>query len=295
VLSGTPPAPAASPPLRLVASRPGFENVYRNDYLRMVRVAAMLLGSTEGAEDVVQDAYVALYHHFDTVADPPGYLYRSVVNGCGSHFRHRKVVARFRHLTTTPTTTPDCVDVTWTALRALAPRRRAVIVPTILPIGVSPDGNPWIEYPVVENWDPILTYHQEGTTAVVDLWVNLGPGGVQHLDHIEIPPRPNQNRLILGSTSTPLYDVLAGQDPLRVIGGVVTTSAANLFMTRVPPREGASPDEGFPISGIEAFPGLDLVMLLVPGDLARLEARDADGNIRHVVTPADPDAFPDFC
>ncbi len=121
-------APAGSSPLRLMASRSGFEEVYKAEYLRMVRVAAMLLGSTEGAEDVVQDAYVALYHHFDTVTDPAGYLYRSVVNGCGSRFRHRKVVARFRHLTTTPDTTPDAVDVTWSALRALAPRRRAVIV-----------------------------------------------------------------------------------------------------------------------------------------------------------------------
>jgi RNA polymerase sigma factor (sigma-70 family) len=128
MLSGTPSAPASTPPLRLVGSRAGFEDVYRTEYLRMVRVAAMLLGEVEGAEDIVQDAYVALYHHFDTVTDPPGYLYRSVVNGCGTRFRHRKVVARFRHLTTTPATTPEAIDVTWSALRALPPRRRAVIV-----------------------------------------------------------------------------------------------------------------------------------------------------------------------
>jgi RNA polymerase sigma factor (sigma-70 family) len=129
VLSPTLPAtPPDSPNLRLVASCPGFEDVYKTEYLRMVRVAAMLLGSTEGAEDVVQDAYVALYHHFHSVTDPAGYLYRCVVNGCGSRFRHRKVVARFRHLTASPATAPDGVDVTWSALRALAPRRRAVVV-----------------------------------------------------------------------------------------------------------------------------------------------------------------------
>jgi RNA polymerase sigma factor (sigma-70 family) len=121
------PAQAGSP-LRLVVSRPGFEDVYRAEYLRMVRVAAMLLGSSEGAEDVVQDAFVALYHHYDSVTDPPGYLYRSVVNGCGSRFRHRQVVARFRHLTTVPDASDQTVDITWTALRSLAPRRRAVVV-----------------------------------------------------------------------------------------------------------------------------------------------------------------------
>jgi RNA polymerase sigma factor (sigma-70 family) len=132
VLNPTPPpspeTPGASPPLRLVASRPGFEDVYKTEYLRMVRTAAMLLGCSEGAEDVVQDAFVALYHHYDSVTDPPGYLYRSVVNGCGSRFRHRKVVARFRHLTTVTDTTDHTVDITWSALRSLAPRRRAVIV-----------------------------------------------------------------------------------------------------------------------------------------------------------------------
>jgi RNA polymerase sigma factor (sigma-70 family) len=117
----------APPSVHVVAPRPSFEEVYKAEYVRMVRVAAMLLGCTEGAEDIVQDAYVALYHRFDTVADPPGYLYRSVVNGCGSRFRHRKVVERFRHLTV-PADTAEPVDVTWTALRALAPRRRAVVV-----------------------------------------------------------------------------------------------------------------------------------------------------------------------
>jgi hypothetical protein len=168
--------------------------------------------------------------------------------------------------------------------------------PTMLPTGVSPDGHPiGVNYPVLENWEPLLTYHQEGDTDVVDVWVNLGPGGVQHLDRIEIPPRPGQNCLILGSTTTPLFDVLPGADPLRVIGGVVTTQASNLFMTAIPPSVGTPGEAGFPIASIEAFPGLDLVLLLVPGDFVRLEARDVDGNLHHTVTAADPDAFPDTC
>jgi hypothetical protein len=174
------------------------------------------------------------------------------------------------------------------------PETTTTTAPTSVPVG--PDGNLMIDYPAVENWDPILTYHQEGEIDVVDVWVNLGPGGVQHLDHIEIPPRPSQNCLILGSTTTPLYDVQPGQDPLRIIGGVVTTQAPVLFMTSIPPSVGAPvDDQGFPISSVEAFPGLQLVMLLVRGDFVRLDAKDADGNLHHTVTAADPDAFPDTC
>ncbi len=175
-----------------------------------------------------------------------------------------------------------------------APTTTTTTGPTILPTG--PDGNPMIHYPADPNWDPILTYHQEGQTDVIDVWVNLGPGGVQHLDHIEIPPRPGQNCLILGSTTTPLFDVPMGGDPMRIIGGVVTTQAPVLFMTNIPPSVGAPVDDlGFPISSIEAFPGLRLVMLLVPGDFVKLDAKDANGVLHHTVTAADPDAFPDTC
>ena len=120
-----PPVPAA---LRLVRAAT-YEDVYRSDYVRLVRVARLLTGSNEVAEDVVQDAFVRLYPCFDTVAQPSGYLYRSVVNGCWTRHRHRRVVERLRHLTTRSSEVAlDEIDETRGVLRLLAPRQRAVVV-----------------------------------------------------------------------------------------------------------------------------------------------------------------------
>lgn len=107
-----------------------FEDVYRTDYDRMVRVAYMLSGSNEVAEDIVQDAFVQLYSRFDRLADPVPYLYRTVVNGCRLRHRRRRVVERLRHLTapSDQVTMGSAIDGTWSALDRLPPRRRAVVV-----------------------------------------------------------------------------------------------------------------------------------------------------------------------
>jgi RNA polymerase sigma factor (sigma-70 family) len=113
-----PQAPAAS----------SFEDVYRADYARMVRAAHLITGSNETAEEVVQDAFVALYPRFAGLEDPSGYLYRSVVNGALSLHRRNRVARRLRHLTTPATVTAPEIDETWIALKRLPPRRRAVVV-----------------------------------------------------------------------------------------------------------------------------------------------------------------------
>jgi RNA polymerase sigma factor (sigma-70 family) len=131
VTSGERPADMAAdpPPTLHVVDPPSFEDVYDALYSRMVRVAHMLTGSNESAEDIVQDAFVGLYRRFDTVADPASYLYRSVVNGCGARHRHRAVVEKVRHLVAAPDAVdPTEVDVTRDALSRLAPRRRVVVV-----------------------------------------------------------------------------------------------------------------------------------------------------------------------
>jgi len=113
--------------LRVVETA-SYEEVYRRDYVRLVRVARLLTRSKETAEDIVQDAFVRLYPTFGTVADPSGYLYRSVVNGCWSRHRHRRVVERLRHLTAQDDVVVDEIDETRSALGRLTPRQRAVVV-----------------------------------------------------------------------------------------------------------------------------------------------------------------------
>jgi RNA polymerase sigma factor (sigma-70 family) len=114
-----------APGLRAVTT---FEALYRASYPRMKRVAFVMTGSNEVAEDVVQDAFLQLYRRFDELDDPVPYLYRSVVNGCGQRRRQRRVVERLQHLTVQSDVSPFEVDETWAALKRLPGRRRAVVV-----------------------------------------------------------------------------------------------------------------------------------------------------------------------
>jgi RNA polymerase sigma factor (sigma-70 family) len=124
-----PPVPIGPEPGDATPSVTGsFEEVYRASYGRMVRTAHLLTGSNEIAEEVVQDAFVRLYPRFDTVQDPTGYLYRSVVNGCWAGHRRRRVFERLRPQPRPGEVGPPEIDETWTTLRRLPPRRRAVIV-----------------------------------------------------------------------------------------------------------------------------------------------------------------------
>jgi RNA polymerase sigma-70 factor (sigma-E family) len=80
---------------------PDLTALFETHYTPMLRVATVLLGDTAVAEDVVQEAFLALHtgwHRVRDKADPVGYLHRSVVNGSRSRLRRRAVAARFRPL-----------------------------------------------------------------------------------------------------------------------------------------------------------------------------------------------------
>ncbi len=73
-----------------------LEQLYDAHYLRLVRLAVLLLGDVGRAEEVVQDSFVAIYRSWDrlTVADAPAYLRTTVVNRSRSVLRHLSVVAK---------------------------------------------------------------------------------------------------------------------------------------------------------------------------------------------------------
>ena len=104
-----------------------FEDLYRVRYRRLTRLAHVMVGSNEAAEEIVQDAFVALYRRFGTVADPDGYLYRSVVNGAKGRYRRKRAIDRLTRLRqVTDQGIPD-IDETRAALSKLSPRRRAAV------------------------------------------------------------------------------------------------------------------------------------------------------------------------
>lgn len=112
--------------------------LYRTHYAGLVRLSAMLLGETGAAEEVVQDAFVAMHGTWNRLRDPDNalaYLRQAVVNRSRSKLRHRVVVDKHR-----PEPPPDVPSAehfavaaveraeVMTALRALPRRQRETLV-----------------------------------------------------------------------------------------------------------------------------------------------------------------------
>lgn len=74
--------------------RVGFEALYQQRYATMVRLAANLVDTRGQAEEVVQDAFAALYERFDRVEHPEAYLRVTVLNGCRRVLRRRMLSRR---------------------------------------------------------------------------------------------------------------------------------------------------------------------------------------------------------
>lgn len=66
-----------------------FAAFYRRELERQVRRAFLLLRSNDAADDVVHDAFVAVYLRWDSIEAPGPYLNRVVLNGCRDVGRRR--------------------------------------------------------------------------------------------------------------------------------------------------------------------------------------------------------------
>ncbi|CAM5258304.1 hypothetical protein SCANM63S_00809 [Streptomyces canarius] len=73
---------------------PGIEELYHHRRLSLVRLAVLLVDDLPTAEDVVQDAFTALFrrhgHRLARLDDPEAYLRTSVVNAARSVLRRRR-------------------------------------------------------------------------------------------------------------------------------------------------------------------------------------------------------------
>ncbi|HEU4514494.1 MAG TPA: SigE family RNA polymerase sigma factor [Nocardioidaceae bacterium] len=73
------------------------DELYAAHYRRLVRLSVLLVRDVETAEEVVQDAFVAMHARWRTLRDPDkglAYLRQVVVNRSRSVLRHRGVEAR---------------------------------------------------------------------------------------------------------------------------------------------------------------------------------------------------------
>jgi RNA polymerase sigma-70 factor (sigma-E family) len=102
-----------------------------------IRLAFMLTGDRQLAEDVVQDAFVKLAGHLVHLRDPrafDAYLRRTVVNLCNSLLRRKRLErAYLARSAAEPARTQDAPDVgrrdeLWGRLQQLPARQRTAIV-----------------------------------------------------------------------------------------------------------------------------------------------------------------------
>lgn len=100
---------------------PDIERVYRDESIALLRLAFLLTGSRDLAEDIVQTAFAAAQARWAKIDDPLAYLRRVVVNQAND--AHRRRYRRAPHIIEGLTSVPD-IDETWVALRRLPPRQR---------------------------------------------------------------------------------------------------------------------------------------------------------------------------
>ena len=129
-------APELEEPPRPLGA-PGLDEVYREHYRSLVRLASLLIDDVGTCEEVVQDAFVQVWRRRPALRSDdrlPAYLRSAVLNGARSHLRRRRVARGQRSVGPDPAPSADSgaaagdQHLVLDALRALPTRQREVLV-----------------------------------------------------------------------------------------------------------------------------------------------------------------------
>ena len=85
--------PVPMVPVEVIVREP-FDTLYHREFAGLVRLAMVLVDSQEQAEEVVQDAFAALYLKYRLVSTPLPYVRASVLNGSRKVLRRRLLMRR---------------------------------------------------------------------------------------------------------------------------------------------------------------------------------------------------------
>jgi RNA polymerase sigma-70 factor (sigma-E family) len=104
-----------------------FEELYATHYAPMVRLAHTLVDTLPRAEEVVQDAFAAVYARHDRLGNPSAYLRVCVLNNCRRVLR-RRMLRRSRPIP--PDSSADQLGFNHVidAVRRLPERQRSMVV-----------------------------------------------------------------------------------------------------------------------------------------------------------------------
>jgi RNA polymerase sigma-70 factor (sigma-E family) len=133
-----PAAQAAGPDhADLAAAEAGVTALYQAQALGLMRLAHIMLGDRQSAEDVVQEAFCGLYRRWSHLSDPGRalpYLRTSVLNGCRS-LQRRRTGPRAQPSDGQPAVSAEAAVITgeerrevMRALRRLPARQREALV-----------------------------------------------------------------------------------------------------------------------------------------------------------------------
>ena len=118
----------------------GVTALYQAHAVGLIRLAIVMLGDRGAAEDVVQDAFLGLYRHWDGLADPGNaliYVRSAVLNRCRNALRQRGQRERHDRQGPGPTASESAEAVALigeehqqvlAAIRALPDRQREALV-----------------------------------------------------------------------------------------------------------------------------------------------------------------------
>lgn len=114
-----------------------FEDFFERERDRLFGLLVLVTGDRQEAEDLAQDAFIALWERWDrvsTVDNPAGYLHRTAMNAFRKRYRRAQILRRITGSVAGGTTAPE-VDASLEfdeTLRSLTPRQRAALVLTEL-------------------------------------------------------------------------------------------------------------------------------------------------------------------
>jgi RNA polymerase sigma factor (sigma-70 family) len=121
IVSGSDPVAAS-----LRAGGAGIEEIYRQEWAGAVRLAWLLTGTRWIAEDMAQDAFLAMSQQ-PHIENPRAYLRAALVNASKSRFRHLEVERQHPSESVPFTLQPEFDDLL-VAIRRIPERQRAALI-----------------------------------------------------------------------------------------------------------------------------------------------------------------------
>ena len=104
------------------------EALYEREFVAMVRLAVILVGDRDRAEEIVQESFADVWSRWARIERPGAYLRRCVVNRCQRDLRRRRLFDRRAGATLADGVVDDHPRLLLDMIGHLPPRRRAIVV-----------------------------------------------------------------------------------------------------------------------------------------------------------------------